>query len=595
MLSRVRNRVALHAASVAGAAVLVFAIAAPPEHCPAVTVDDLRDAATETVDWFVRNQDDTGRWLYEYDREGGPVDAGYNEVRHAGATSGLYQAASAGIPGALDSADRGLAWARDHLVEGDGWTAMETSTGVPAGASALLLAALVERREATGDQQYDELAQQLGQFLANQTEPSGAVLSHFDVETGEPVPARYSKYYTGEAYWALARLHTITPDGPWGEVADRIGHYLATERDDAEDLFPPIPDHWAGYGLAVTTSFPERAGGMPLTDDEVSYARRQAGLFGAQVRFVSQRMGPWGALVRTRHAPRGGGYGVLGEGLTGLWLAAQADDRLDDLRGTVADRTVCNAGLAIAAQASSAEAAGYAEPAKVEGAWFRDDVTRMDDMQHALSALLRTIPVLEAAQGSGGDGSDEQAPSPWLWLGVLIVALNPFRASLGLPRSGRTRGEIARVAGLGGALGAAVVLLAAAASSWLLDVLDVSDSSFRIAAGALGVIAGAVDLFRPAPAPEPALPGRRAALVPVAVPLVIRPALLVLAMSAAVDRGTWLAIAALVIAVGGLVLLGWSTAPEGVTGPVLRWASRLAAAGLVAGSVLLVVNGVVDV
>ena len=595
MLSRVRGRVLLSVAGVVGAVVLVFAVAAPPEHCPEVTADELRASAAATVDWFVRNQDDAGRWLYEYHRAGGPVDTGYNEVRHAGVTSGLYQAATAGIPGALESADRGLAWARDHLLTGDGWTAMETSSGVPAGASALLLAALVERRETTGDEQYDELARQLGQFLVGQVEASGAVLSHFDPSTGRPVPERYSKYYTGEAYWALARLHTAFPDGPWGETADRIGHYLATERDEAEGLFPPIPDHWAGYGLAVTTTFPERDADEPLTDDELAYARRQAGLFGAQVRFVSQRMGPWGALVRTRHEPRGGGYGVLGEGLTGLWLAAEADERLADVRGPIADRVVCNAGLAIAAQADDEDADAFAEPGKVAGAWFRDDITRMDDMQHALSALLRTIPVLEAAERSDGDGSTEQAPSPWLWLAVLVVALNPVRAALGTPRAARGRREVATIAALGGAAGSVVVMLVALVGGPFADWIDVSDSSLRIAAGVVGVIAGIVDLFRPAPSPEPSMAGRRAWLVPVAVPFVIRPALLVLAMSAVADRGAWVVVGGLLVAVGVLVALAWWTSPEGVTGRVLRWTSRLAAVTLAAGSVLLVINGVLDV
>jgi small neutral amino acid transporter SnatA (MarC family) len=591
----VGGRVALFATAVAGVGVLVFGIAAPPERCPEVTVDDLRTAATATVDWFVRNQGADGRWLYEYDREGGPVDTGYNEVRHAGVISALYQAASAGIPGALESADRGLAWAMGNLVDGDGWVAMKGSEGVPVGASALLLAGLLERRAATGDGQHDELARSLGRFLASQTEPSGALLGYYDTATGQPVPATYSKYYTGEAYWALARLHTAFPDEGWGEVADSIGHYLATARDDAEDLFPPLPDHWAGYGLAVTSAFPERASDRPLTEAELSYARRQAGLFGAQVRFISQRMGPWGAVVRTRHAPRGGGYGVVGEGLTGLWIAAQADVRLADLRGTLVDRTTCVAGLAIAAQDDEADAAGYGEPAKVQGAWFLDDVTRMDDMQHALSALLRTIPVLEAGESAGGSGSDRHAPSAWLWFVILVVALNPLRAALGVPRSGRTKGEVAGIAAVGGVGGAFVVVVVALASGWLLDAVDVSDSSLRIAAGVVGVLGAAVDLFRPAPKPEPALPGWRAALVPVAVPLVIRPALLVLAMSAVADHGAWLVVGGLAVAVGTLVALAGLAPADGVAGRVLCWSARLAAIVLAAASVVLVVNGILDV
>ena len=59
---------------------------------------------------------------------------------------------------------------------------------------------------------------------------------------------------------------------------------------------------------------------------------------------------------------------------------------------------------------------------------------------------------------------------------------------------------------------------AAAVGGPLLEALDVSDPSFRIAAGIVAVLAGAADLFRRPPAPEPALAGWRAALVPVAIP-----------------------------------------------------------------------------
>ena len=77
---------------------------------------------------------------------------------------------------------------------------------------------------------------------------------------------------------------------------------------------------------------------------------------------------------------------------------------------------------------------------------------------------------------------------------------------------------------------------AAAVGGPLLDALDVSEPSFRVAAGIVAALAGAVDLFRRPPSPEPALAGWRAALVPVAIPVVARPALLVLALGAGADQ-----------------------------------------------------------
>ena len=245
---------------------------------------------------------------------------------------GLYQAAAAGLPGALRSADRGTEWALDRLVRRDGWAALEGEGRVTTGATALLAAGLTIRREATGETRYDDVLRRLGRFVLAQAEPSGAVLASYDPVTEAPVAGEYSKYYTGEAYWALARLHRAFPGERWGDAADTIGAYLATSRDEVEDHWPPIPDHWAAYGVSETVEFPER-GREPLTEQEVDYARRQAELFGIQARLVSQGAGPWGRLVRGGYVPRGGWYGVIDEALTGWWLTALEEPRLADLRG----------------------------------------------------------------------------------------------------------------------------------------------------------------------------------------------------------------------------------------------------------------------
>ena len=111
---------ALWRAGLGLALILVFAfvVAAPPERCPTVTPAELRRSAQASVDWFVRNQNPEGSWLYEYNADSDTVSApaDYNWVRHAGATMGLYQAAAAGLPGALRSADRGVEWALDRPV-----------------------------------------------------------------------------------------------------------------------------------------------------------------------------------------------------------------------------------------------------------------------------------------------------------------------------------------------------------------------------------------------------------------------------------------------------------------------------------------------
>jgi small neutral amino acid transporter SnatA (MarC family) len=573
--------------------VVAFGVVAPPERCPSVSAADLRRSAQSAVDWFVRNQQPNGAWLYLYSADTDTAPAEYNVVRHTGAVMGLYQAAAAGLPGAQRSADRGARWALDRLVERDGWAAVTFDGETATGATALLVAGLGVRREATGDTRYDGVMRRLGRFIRAQVQPSGAVLASYDAARGAPVPGEYSKYYTGEAYWALARLHRAFPDEGWGEVADRVGAYLATARDETEGYWPALADHWAGYGLAETVTFPER-GRPPLTDAELAYARRQAGLFGSQARWVEQRFGPWGGVARGSPVPRGGGYGVIDEGFTGLWRTAVADPRLADLRQPIADRAMCIAGLAVREQSDRADAAAAASPARVEGAWFRDGETRMDDQQHALAGLLRTVAIVEASSRRL-PSLDDDAPSGWLWAAALLLALNPARAAFGIPRAGRSPREVAGLAVVGGAIGGVAVCLVAALGDPLLDALDVSAPAFRTAAGIVAALAGAADLIRRPPGPEPALPGRRASLVPVAIPIVARPALVVMALGAGVDRGVLVSVGAMAVGVALMAGLAVRCPTDGPSGRVLRWTCRLLAAGLVAAGTLLGIDGILDV
>jgi small neutral amino acid transporter SnatA (MarC family) len=249
-------------------------------------------------------------------------------------------------------------------------------------------------------------------------------------------------------------------------------------------------------------------------------------------------------------------------------------------------------------QADGTDAADGASPQRVDGAWFIDGETRMDDQQHALAGLLRTVPIVEARELSeSGDASDsgDDSPSGWLWAAALLLALNPARAAFGIPRAGRASRTVVGLAAIGGAIGGLAVCLVAALADPLLDALDVSDPSFRVAAGIVAAIAGAADLFRRPPPPEPALAGWRGALVPVAFPVFSRPALVVLAIGAGADRDLLVTVGAMAIGVALLTGLAARWPIDGPPGRVLRWAARLLAAGLVACGVILTIDGVLDV
>jgi len=364
-----------------------------PERCGDVSADEVRASATAAVDWLIVNQLPDGRWLYRYDATADEDLGGYNDSRHSGVTFSLYSAALAEIPGAFESAEAGAEWLVGRLVEAGGGLAMADpgAATVPIGGSALGALALSERRLIAGDDRYDEELRALGRFLQSQVESNGAVAERWNAVTDRPVAGIYSPFFTGEAYFALSRLERLFPGEGWGDSADAIGRYLATARDEVEDWFPAVSDHWAAYGLAETTEW------RALTDDEIAYAETLGGIFGPQIRYASQRTESWFTYRTRGRQTLGAGLGTLGEGTTGLWTVAIREPGVAALAEAAAERSACVAGLLVERQIDETEAGAFEDRSRVFGAWFQFGITQMDDQQHPLSALLRTLPILEEA------------------------------------------------------------------------------------------------------------------------------------------------------------------------------------------------------
>jgi hypothetical protein len=389
------RRLALHLA-LFGVGLAGFRLAVvPAEVCPQVTAAQVSHAADEAAGWIVRNLQADGRYLYGYDRDEDEVSSQYNGTRHAGVTMSLYQyAAVAGHPEVIPTAERGLAFMLDHLVTGPGWQAWQPpGEGVQLGGNALLAAALVMRRGATGDPAYDELMRSVGRFLVAQQQPDGRMYALWEAASGQAVPVS-GKFATGEAAWALTLLDGVFPGEGWGEAALPTLHYLAQHRDRDEGNFTRMPDHWAAYALA-------EAGPAALDEVLSDYSRRLAGYFGIRLRFEAQRRGT-GINLLLRWVPgTPAGVGTAGEGIAAIWRLAEQDPRLADLLPNVEERLACFAGMMVTRQSTAAEAAGFPRPGLVEGAWFYRGYVQMDDVQHTMSALLATLPMLEAQEVAG--------------------------------------------------------------------------------------------------------------------------------------------------------------------------------------------------
>ena len=358
----------------------IVAVAVHPERCGTARLDEARNAATAAVGWFQANVEPSGRFVYRYDKDANEYLGGYNDARHAGALFSLYQAEFAGISGAAEIADSALKYVDHNVVLTTAGPAFGRGQRFELGATALLVAALAERRRALGDTTRDVDLRSLGETLLASIDHGGVVQSVVDRDDGLIAESR-SPFTTGQVMFALAELELIYPSDGFGEGARAILDYVIVDRDDEEDLFPMLSDHWSTYALVAMSQWPSPPA---LEGPAVGWLERQLGLFGVQVRYESQRVGGITRLTRGTIALPAG-VGTVGEGLGNLSRIVDSE-ALDVDASALADRRVCLASLLIDRQ--SVASAEDAHPEAVHGAWFRLGVTQVDDQQHPLSALL---------------------------------------------------------------------------------------------------------------------------------------------------------------------------------------------------------------
>ena len=168
---------------------------------------------------------------------------------------------------------------------------------------------------------------------------------------------------------------------------------------------------------------------------------------------------------------------------------------------------------------------------------------------------------------------------------ALLAAVNPIRVHAVRPDVVTVR-VIAFAGGVVIAAGTAFALL----SGPLLDLVDVSVSSARIAAGVALVAVAARDALGPVPTAEPALAGDRAGIIPVAFPAALPPATALLMVASGADRGVGLTVATLAVVL--------AIALAALRGPNLAGLRPLLAATGAAGvavGVLVVMDGVLAI
>jgi small neutral amino acid transporter SnatA (MarC family) len=174
-----------------------------------------------------------------------------------------------------------------------------------------------------------------------------------------------------------------------------------------------------------------------------------------------------------------------------------------------------------------------------------------------------------------------------------LAALNPARTRLGVPEGADGRARMGPLA-VGAAFGVGAAALLGGVSGPILDALEITPETFRIAAGLVLAIAGLRTIVWPRPAEEPALRGRRAALWPVAFPRVFGPEVAALALTAGSIEGVGPTVSVLAGAGAVLVLLGL-VPRRSVADGVLRWAGAMLAVLLIAAAAFVMIDGIRDV
>jgi small neutral amino acid transporter SnatA (MarC family) len=170
---------------------------------------------------------------------------------------------------------------------------------------------------------------------------------------------------------------------------------------------------------------------------------------------------------------------------------------------------------------------------------------------------------------------------------ALVASTNPCRVRLVLP-------ERRSAVGLGVVVALASASGVAAVGGALLDALDISPETFRLAGAVVLTLEGARAVVLPRAAPEPQLDGLGAALVPVAFPLLLTPGVVMLALTAGGDDLVWQAVGALAVAFSLVLVATW--VPRGTRADaLLRAGGRLLGAVEIAAGVALAVDSLHDV
>jgi hypothetical protein len=382
------------------------------------SAEAVREAIALAGAYLVRETSSKGKFTYRYDAYEDDGGSGYNMLRHAGTTYAMFQTYRlTGDEEVFDAAARAAGYFRARMREDDKhpgeWFILDDGGSrkrAKLGGAGLGLLAFIEMEKARpGSSDYEAMFGLARHLVRNQQE-DGSFDSFYDWD-GRERTDRKSTFYPGEALLALVRMHQLTGDERWVDVAVKGADYLVDDRWVALGLRIYVPpDAWLLQALEeldrVRPSTRRQDYAFAVSD---SIARHK--LMDPETAPPDLLGGDIGGLTSL---PLAANSGSFGEALT---AAARLERRVRPGESRHQTYAATNLTMQFRNQFTEANDWFLPNPERARGGFrFRpnDHEIGNDVVQHNISGLFGMLPLLDDAAPDIGLVVPESGRSPAL-------------------------------------------------------------------------------------------------------------------------------------------------------------------------------------
>jgi hypothetical protein len=376
---------------------------------PEITAEVLAERIGMAADYLVRETASDGRLTYDYKANWDKDAGGYNILRHAGTGYSMFQAYRlSGDPVLLAAAERVAGFfvrqMRADPDHPDEYFVVWKRRRAKLGGIGLGLCMLVEQEKASPGSVDLKRIEGMARHIERMQNPDGSFESFFSYDDRAP-SIRKSIYYSGEAILGLVRLHQLSGDPHWLEVAIKGADYLVNKRWVSLGLRIYVPpDAWLLQALEEL----DRA----APDDRRAEYAFSIGEVIAGIKLMDPESTPpdmlGAGLSGLQRLPNSATAGSFGEALT---AAARLEKRRRPGQQRFLTFAMNNASFQLRNQFVEANSYYLPNPARAHGGFrMAPDYAeiRNDHVQHNLSGMFGLLDILDIEAPDIGLALDEE-------------------------------------------------------------------------------------------------------------------------------------------------------------------------------------------